>query len=99
MMQIITVYIAHKQYTRPDMVHTHQPFTYDASGLPYQTCIMNCRKTWELFIDSEYADGFKISRQVKLYNPGNQKYLTGKHPHPKNIFAMALLLTLLDVHI
>lgn len=68
------------------MGHTHQP-----TGLPYQACIINHCKEWELLLCSEHNVEFSISRQVKLYNPEtrrNQKYLTGKHPHSQNIFAL-----------
>lgn len=86
MIRMITVYIGCKWYMWPDMGHTHQP-----TGLPYQACIINHCKEWELLICSEHNVEFSISRQVKLYNPEtrrNQKYLTGKHPHSQNIFAL-----------
>lgn len=40
-MKIISVYIWWKRYMRPNMGHTHQAGMLDASGLHYQTCIMN----------------------------------------------------------
>lgn len=87
MIRMIAVYIGCKRYMWPDMGHTHQP-----TGLPYQACIINHCKEWELLICSEHNVEFSISRQVKLYNPEtrrNQKYLTGKHPHSQNICFVA----------
>lgn len=86
MMQMITVYIGCKRYMRPDMGHTHRACVFDASGLSYPTCIMNCCKAWEVFICSAHHVGFSISQQVKLYNPetrGNQRYLTENIRIPK----------------
>ncbi len=80
------VYVGFKWCQGSSMLHTHQPSSFNIFGSPCQTCIMNCCKAWELLMCLERDVGFSNSRQVKLHHPEtrrNQKYLTGKHPHPK----------------